>query len=218
MMTRRSRRSRLAEVAPLVVLSVSLLGAGTGCASGLSQPFSAMNAMKGQQMTVYWLQSYEAPPAAQAQNTVPNSIGGLVLPPQIQQLGQQLLSAGMTMFPGFLQGLVPPQAPTQAADVPRFHGFAIRKYQPVADSGLKGSILDLFGHSSNFKSPGETCMYADFGFALAQPNAPPADILVSLSCQQVQSYNFQWPYAQTGLTQDALGKIGAVVNKVFQGT
>ena len=214
MMIRRFR-SRLAGLAPLAALSIALLAGGTGCAPALSPPF---NTMKGQQMTVYWLQSYEAPPQAQA-SAIPNSIAGIALPPQIQQLGQQLLSAGMTMFPGFLQGLVPPQQQAaQPADVPRFHNFPIRKFQPVADAAVRDSILDLFGHQANFNPPAETCMYADFGFALAQPGGPPADILVSLSCQQVQAYNIQWPYPQTGLTQDALGKVGAVVNKVFQGT
>jgi hypothetical protein len=195
---------------------LGLFVALTGCASSLSPPFSAM---KGQAMTVYWLQSYEPAPPAQA-NANSSTIGGIVLPQEIQQLGQQLLATGMQLFPGFLQGLVPPaQAAAQPADVPRFHGFPIRKYQQVTDPAVQKSILELFGHKSNFKAPTETCMYADFGFALAQPGGQqPADILVSLSCQQVRAYNIVWPYAQTGLTQDALGKVGTVVNKVFQGT
>ena len=53
---------------------------------------------------------------------------------------------------------------------------------------------------------------------MAQPGAPaPADVLVSLSCEQVQAFNFQWPYAQTGLTPGASQKVGKIIQEVFQG-
>ncbi len=75
--------------------------------------------------------------------------------------------------------------------------------------------MDLFGHASNFTTLSQTCMYPEFGFAMAQPNGPTADVLVSLSCQQVQSYNIQWPYPHTGLTQGGDAKIVEIVKRVF---
>ena len=70
-------------------------------------------------------------------------------------------------------------------------------------------------------------MYAEFGFQIGQPmpggtvqGAPnpnaPADILVSLSCEQVQMFNHGWPYGtKTGLTPDASQKIMAVIRRSF---
>lgn len=88
----------------------------------------------------------------------------------------------------------------------------------MSDSSIKGDILDAFGHSSNFQSPSQSCMYAELGFAVAQAGNPtPADILVSLSCQQVAAYNFTWPYQPTGLTPDSEKKFSLIVKKVFQG-
>jgi hypothetical protein len=60
-------------------------------------------------------------------------------------------------------------------------------------------------------------MFAEFGFAIAQANAPPADVLVSLSCEQVQAFNFAWPYPQTGVTPDSSKKVASIAQRVFQG-
>jgi hypothetical protein len=87
----------------------------------------------------------------------------------------------------------------------------------ITDSSIKSDIVDLFGQKSNFQNATSGCMFAEFGFAIAQPNAPlPADILVSLSCQQVQTYNFAWPYPQTGITPDAEKKVATIAQRVFQ--
>lgn len=196
-------------VSILLVSGASAIAFSTGCAS-LSPPFDKM---KDSQMTVYRLQNFEPP--SQAQAAAP---AGLQLPPQIQQwitAGASLLPPGL-LPPGLVPGTAP-QAPA-AADAPRFHGFRILDYRPVNDTGIKGDIVDLFGHGSNFQSSPAACMYAEFGYAIAQPNAPtPADILVSLSCEQVQSFNFAWPYPQTGITPDASKKLGSIAQRVFQG-
>ncbi|MBC7017943.1 hypothetical protein G6O44_24800 [Salmonella enterica subsp. enterica serovar Enteritidis] len=73
-------------------------------------------------------------------------------------------------------------------------------------------------------------MFAEFGFQIgygspttgpaAAPAAGgvPADILVSLSCDQVQMFNYAWPYGtKTGLTSDSAKKIVALVQKAFGG-
>lgn len=191
--------------------ALAALAATTGCAS-VSPPF---NGMKDAQITVYRLQNFEPPPTAQA----PAATGGLQLPPQIQQW----ITAGASLLPpGLLPpGLLPNTAPAAPAppDAQRFHGFRILEWQPVNDASVKGDIVDLFGHGSNFQNTPPTCMFAEFGFAmLAQANGPtPADVLVSLSCEQVQAFNFAWPYAQTGVTPDSSKKVASIAQRVFQG-
>jgi hypothetical protein len=193
--------------AQLIVAAV----ASTGCAS-LSPPFSDM---KSSQMTVYRLQNFEPPQQPQPQAPAAT---GMQLPPQIQQwiaAGASLLPPGL-LPPGLIPGTAPlPPAPP---DAPRFHGFRILEWQAVNDAGVKGDIVDTFGHASNFTNPQFSCMYAELGFAMAQMNNPtPADVLVSLSCQQVQAFNFTWPYAQTGVTPDTEKKIAQIAQKVFAG-
>jgi hypothetical protein len=205
-------RSISSYVGPLE-LAICLLATAmstVGCGS-LSPPFDKM---KSSQMTVYRLQNFEPAAQPQAQAT-PNAW-------QIPPVLQQWIQAGASLLPpGLLPpGLVPGTAPAvpTAADAPRFHGFRVLDYQPVEDPGLKGDIVDVFGTKGNFQNATSSCMFAEFGFAIAQPNAPtPADILVSLSCEHVQSYNFMWPYAQDGLTPDASKKIVAIALRVFQG-
>ncbi len=164
-------------------------------------------------MTVYRLQNYEPPPQAQAP-----AQGGFQLPAPIQQwvqAGASLLPPGL-IPPGLLAGAAPPAPP--AADAPRFHSFRILDWQPVNDPGVKSDILDTFGHAANFTGAQFTCNYAELGFAIAQPNNPtPADILVSLSCQQVQGFNFAWPYQQTGIAPDTEKKFAQIARKVFAG-
>jgi hypothetical protein len=197
----------LGELALLTLVLVTGAGCGT-----LSPPFDKM---KDSQMTVYRLQNFEPPAQAQAEAAA----GAFQLPPQIQQwiqAGASLLPPGL-LPPGLVAGSAAPATPT-GVDVPRFHGFRILGWQPVNDSGVKGDIADLFGHASNFQNPTSSCMYAEFGFAIAQPDGPtPADILASLSCEQVQAYNFAWPYPQTGITPDSSKKIAAIAQKVFHG-
>jgi len=215
-----SRRSSRPEctVAPrscsAVLASACLLvPAATGCAT-LSPPFKDM---KSSDMTVYRLQNFEPPQQAQASAPTPSAFP---LPPQIQQwiqAGASLLPPGL-LPPGLLPGTaVPAAAPP---DAPRFHGFRILEWRQVNDPGVKEDIVDAFGHSSNFANPQFGCMYAELGFAIAQPPSagqPPADILASLSCQQVQAFNFAWPYPQTGITPDTEKKLAQIAQRVFTG-
>jgi hypothetical protein len=60
-------------------------------------------------------------------------------------------------------------------------------------------------------------MFAEFGFAIAQANQPASEILVSLSCEQVQGYGFTWPYSRTGLSPAAAQKVVSIAQRVFQG-
>ncbi|HLK39596.1 MAG TPA: hypothetical protein VKU41_22730 [Polyangiaceae bacterium] len=198
--------------AVLATCAAALATIGSLGCSSLSPPFDKM---KDSPMTVYRLQNFEPPAQAPAAPT-----SGFQLPPQIAawvQAGASLLPPGL-LPPGLIPGTAPaaPTAPTDATN--RFHGFRILGFQQITDPSIKSDIVDAFGHSSNFQNAPPSCMFAEFGFAIANPNAPtPADILVSLSCQQVQAYNFSWPYAQTGITPDTDKKIAAVAQRVFAG-
>ncbi|HEY8038829.1 MAG TPA: hypothetical protein VIF15_03515 [Polyangiaceae bacterium] len=204
-----TRHFPVLPIAQLAFAAVAVTVA-TGCSS-LSAPF---NGMKDSQMTVYRLQNFEPPPAP----TTAPAAGAMALPPQIQQwitAGASLLPPGL-LPPGLIPGTAPP-APT-AADAPRFHNFRILEWQPVNDPTIKGDVIDAFGHASNFQAATSNCMYAELGFSIAQPNNPqPADILVSLSCQQVQAFNFAWPYQATALTPDTEKKFVSIAQRVFAG-
>jgi hypothetical protein len=190
--------------------SALAFGSLAGCAT-IAPPFDKM---KDQPMTVYRLQNYEVPAQPTATATAP---GALQLPPQIQQwiqAGASLLPPGL-LPPGLLPGSAPAAPPPP--DVPRFHNFRILDYQVVTDPGVNHDIVDVFGHASNFQGSASNCMFAEFGFAMAQPNGPTADILVSLSCEQVQAFNISWPYSQSSLAPDASKKIASIAQRVFQG-
>lgn len=209
------------RLSTLTFAALALLSFSTGCSSTLSQPFEAM---KQQPITVYRLQNFEPPAAAAGAPAVPAGI-----PPQIQQwlsAGAQLLPPGL-LPPGLLPGGTP--APTVDASVPRFHNFRILGSMAVSDKTQHDDILAMFGKESSFELPRQSCMYAEFGFQIGGgggatiPGAPPvagapADILVSLSCDQVQLFNYSWPYGtKNGLTDDTSRKIVAMVQKAFGG-
>jgi hypothetical protein len=191
----------------------SLSGCVTaGCAS-LSPPFDKL---KDAPMTVLRLQNFE-PQGTQAQTQAPSqSLGGLALPPQIAQwitAGASLLPPGL-LPPGLLPGSAAASPP---ADAPRFHGFRILEAQPISDGAIRSDVVDLFGHSSNFQDQTSSCMFAEFGFAIAVPAAPADEILVSLSCEQVQSFNFAWPYGRTGISPDGSKMVVSIAQRAFQG-
>ena len=60
--------------------------------------------------------------------------------------------------------------------------------------------------------------FAEFGVSIQQQAPQPADILISLSCDQAASAGgFQWPYAKNGISSDTAKRIVAVVQKTFGG-
>lgn len=209
---------------PAFLLSVVVLALGLGstsCSTSLSQPFANL---KSQPITIHRLQNFEPQPQQAGANPA-----AAVIPPQIQQW----LSAGAAMLPpGLLPpGLLPGGTPASpaAANVPRFYNFRILQTVQVTDKQQAEDILELFGKDGNFQVPSQQCMYAEFGFQIGQgpaPGAPPgtpsstppADILVSLSCDQVQMFNYGWPYGQkTGMGPDTQKKLGQILRKAFGG-
>ncbi len=185
-----------------------------GCGASLAQPFDGM---KSAPVTSYRLQNYEPPAAAPTASGAPSTFQ---LPPQIQQW----MTAGAAMLP---PGLLPPGlipgtavAPTaqQQQQVARFHEFRILGWQNMTDAKNHDELMDIMGKEANFEVPRENCMFAEFGFSIAQVNQPPADILISLSCNQVRSFGFAWPHgSKTGLTADTTKRIIAVMQKNFGG-
>jgi hypothetical protein len=87
----------------------------------------------------------------------------------------------------------------------------------VIDSHLRDELINIFGFEKNFDDTHGSCVYAEFGFSFARIGQPPADVLVSLSCDQVQSQNFLWPHRSTGLTADSATRIVKVSQAIFVG-
>lgn len=204
-------------VAGCLVATTALPSFTAGCTPSLSQPFQGM---KGQPVTIYRLQNFEPP---QSGASVPNAA---LIPPQIQQwlnAGAALLPPGLVP-PGLLPGT--PATPT-AQDGARFYNFRVLGTVSVTDSKMRDEIVELFGKESNFQTPRQSCMYAEFGFQIGQPppagtpqgapvSSPPADILVSLSCDQVELKTYGWPYGtKTGLGPDTSKKIISIVQRAF---
>lgn len=195
----------------LVPASVALLALSTGCAPTLAAPFDQM---KASPITVYRLQNYDPPPATAAAAATPAGI-----PPQIQQW----ITAGASLLPPGLipPGLIPgaPASGAPAADqVQRFHGFRILGYTQLNDKTQHDEALAIFGTKSNFTNTQANCLYAEFGFSFASAQGQPADVMVSLSCNQVRAEGFAWPHGtQTGLSTDTSKRIIAIAQKVFGG-
>jgi hypothetical protein len=187
-----------------------------GCAGSPVAPFDSVQSAP---MTAYRLQNFEPPPQAVA---APAAAPGLLpgIPPEIQAW----IKAGASMLPpGLLPPGMNPNAPAQtpAATVdntPRFHGFRVLGMPaPVMDEKLKQELVDIFGYEKNFDNTHGNCVYAEFGFSFARIQQPPADVLVSLSCDQVQAQNFIWPHKSTGLTPDSMQRITKVAQALFGG-
>jgi hypothetical protein len=184
-----------------------------GCAGTPTAPFDSF---KTAPMTAFRLQNYEPPPQVAAAPTAPGMIPGI--PAEIQQW----IQAGASMLPpGLLPpGLIPgvgsaaPVAP-QADNTPRFHGFRILGQANVVDEKLRSELIDIMGFEKNFDDTHGNCVYAEFGFQFLRIAQPPADVLVSLSCDQVQAQNFTWPYSHTGLTPDSVKRLAKVSQSVF---
>jgi len=189
--------------------------AGAGCAGNPVAPFDSF---KSAPMTAYRLQNYEPPPQAVAPPTAPGQIPGL--PPEIQkwvQAGASMLPPGL-LPPGLIPGAGTPVATPAVDTTPRFHNFRILGMPSnVIDPKLRDELIDIFGFEKNFDDTHGSCVYAEFGFSFARMGQPPADVLVSLSCDQVQAQNFIWPHRSTGLTADSAARISKVSQSIFGG-
>ena len=203
------RRIAWARVFFQTLAFVALLGVATGCGkTGLAAPFDKM---KDQPITVLRLYSVEPPQQPQQAPQAP-----VQLPPQVQQW----LSAGASMLP---PGLLPPgllggQQQPAPQNEQRFRGFKVHGWMAVTDPKQREEILDIFGNEKNFADSRGNCMFAEFGVSIGQPGGqPPAEMLVSLSCDRVQAFNFAWPYSKQGLAAETVKRIVGVMAKSFGG-
>jgi hypothetical protein len=188
-------------------LAGTVLLMGTGCGGSLAQPFEQLKTAKAQ-VYVYRLQNFEPPAQAAATPAMPN-----FLPPQIQDLAK-LLPPGL-LPPGLFPQAGAPTAPSNQPTA-RFHNFRILGYMQLADVKTTDEVYDIFGKEKNFEMPKSQCNYSEFGFSFQSPGQQQQDILVSLSCNQVQAFNFNWPHAgKSGLGPDTSKRIIAVAQKAF---
>lgn len=202
----------------LPVLAVGLASFAFGCAGTPASPFDQMQSAP---ITAFRLQNFEPPPQPAAQAAPPTAPGMIPgVPPEIQkwiQAGASMLPPGL-LPPGLLPGMTAaaqpqPQPPIDTA--PRFHGFRILGQAPVTNEKLRKQLIDIFGFEKNFDDTHASCVYAEFGFSFARIGQPPADVLVSLSCDQVQPQNFAWPHKNQGLTPDSVKAIANISQAVF---
>jgi len=196
---------------------VALALTASGCMEGggsLAQPFGNMTQAP---ITVFRLQNFEPQPQAQGQPGAANPLG-IQIPPQIQQwieTGAKMLPPGL-LPPGLIPGSPAPAAQDNAQ---RFHGFRVLGWMALNDPHQHDEVLDILGHEQNFVPQHGSCMFAEFGISIAMPNGqPPADYLVSLSCNQIQSVSPPpWPYPETGIPAETAKRIVAVVGRAFGG-
>jgi hypothetical protein len=183
----------------------------TGCGGSPAAPFNAMDASR---VVVYRLQNYEP---AQAQQTMPGLPGlpGLPLPPEITAWAQQATSI---LPPNLLPpGILPGTAPAPAASEQRFNNFRIIAQTDVVSASTKKELADIFGHASNFDNTMSPCMYAEFGMRVEQGGMPPADTLISLSCDHVDAVGYAWPHADRGLKPDTVKRFAKVMQGIWGG-
>jgi len=196
-------------------ICLTVLSLGAGCAGSPVAPFDSF---KSAPITAYRLQNYEPPPAVAAAPTAPGQIPGL--PPEIQKwvtAGAAMLPPGLVL-PGLIPGLGAPAPAATVDNTPRFHNFRVLGMPTnVIDTKLRDELVDIFGFAKNFDDTHASCVYAEFGFSFARIGQPPADVLVSLSCDQVQAQNFIWPHKSTGLTPDSTQRIIKASQAIFGG-
>jgi hypothetical protein len=202
-----TQRSFALPTAISAALFVAVAALSSACSKPPASPFDTM---KGSQVTVFRLQNYEPPAAAAA--TLP---GAAVLPQQIQQW----LGAGASMLPPGLipPGLLPGTQAAPAVDAQRFNGFRILAATSTLTESDKSELADILGHDSSFDDSFAPCMYPEFGIREERVGAPPVDVLISFSCDQVQPVNFAWPHKNKGLTSKSTERLSKLMRKVWGG-
>jgi hypothetical protein len=206
--------------------ALALLVLGSGCTKA-AMPFDQI---KDGSVVAYRLQNYEPAPATPAATAPAAATPGLIpgVPPEIQQWIQQGAQGLGQLIP---PGLVPPEllqglggaaaAPAAAAvdTTPRFPdappNFRILGQTQVVDPVLRKKLMKVFGSKSRFQMEHASCLYAEFGIRFGMPPAPPNDVLVSFSCNQVAARGFAWPYPATGLKPTTVQKLADVINQLF---
>jgi len=211
-MTQLKPLAQIAKKAALFGFGMMLLSTSTGCGASLAQPFDQLKSQNAK-VYVYRLQNFEPP----AQQTAASATS--LIPPQIQQW---VAGAANLLPPGLIPpGLIPGVSGTPAATdttTARFRNFRILGWMEITDTNILNETYDIFGKEKNFVAPQSTCMYAEFGFSFQPMNGPKNDVLVSLSCNNTQAFDFAWPHGmKTGLASGTTNQIIDVAKKTFGG-
>ena len=178
--------------------------------------------MEKSNLLVFRLQNYEPP----VQQPAPAATGANQLAPLIQGLPTEIQTWIQQGAQG-LQQLIPPNLLNQAQaavaappapDVPRFYGFRILGQTQVSDPDLQKQLAEILGNKDHFEAPKSNCMYPELGISFG-PGAGQAsnDLLISFSCNQVQSRSFPWPHPYTGMKSDTVSDLTQVVKKLWPG-
>jgi hypothetical protein len=159
------------------------------------------------------------PPPTPVTAAAPGLIPGL--PPDLAKMGEQVLQGAQSILP---PGLIPPglfpgqpaTTPIAAPPPPMFKAWAIQG-QPiqVSDEETREEILDLFGDEDSFQAERPNCFSPGMGISIARSGGAPVDLMISLSCSQVQGDGFQWPYKANGFTSDTSSRLGKIFEKFF---
>lgn len=199
-----------------------------GCAARTA-PFNEMDEAS---ITVLQLQGQYTPPAAvpapgAPAGGLPQLIPGLPVPPELQQMGQQILQGAQQALPGLIPpGLIPGAQPqpqvTPAQPPPRLfkNTYVIGAERQLTtapdDEDLRNQILDLFGDEDSFSADRGNCFSPGLGISMVRPTNPvPVDVMVSLSCNQAVGDGFRWPYPVNGLTAESRQKLSAIYQQLF---
>ncbi len=210
------------QIRTIALVAAALASLSVGCKGSPASPFDRL---KDSPITVYRLQNWEPPQAtAAATPAIPGASMIPGLPPEIQTwISQGAQGMGSLIPPGLLPpGLIPGTATPGAtpaalpADAPRFEGFRIIQQSQVMDQKIRDQIIDLVGYESSFETKSSNCLYPELGMSFAG-GTPPADVLVSFSCKQVQARNFQWPFPENGLKKDTVDKFQSMTQQLFGG-
>jgi hypothetical protein len=203
------------------LLTIALGGAAIGCASAPAAPFDTL---KTSNVLAFRLQNFEPPPpVAAAPSATPQAPMIPGIPPEITQWAQQALP-GLQQFlpPGLIPGAGAAAAapPPPAPEAPRFPmaapNFRILNQTQVLDPAVKEELGKLLGDPDNFQADHGNCMYAEMGLSFSGAASPqPNDLLISFSCNQIDSRTFAWPHPNHGLKPDTVKKLETLVQKIW---
>lgn len=215
-LSQRSVWRKRALQSALVLLCVVPLG--TGCVSRAA-PFDELD---DAQVTILRLQQQpqqQPMPTAPGQSGTP-MIPGLPLPPELQQMGQQLLQQwqqylppgmGVPGMPG--QNPAQPQQPQQRLYK---NQWAITAEQPLLDDNLKAELLDIFGDEASFQTDRGNCFYPGMAAVFSTPErVEPVEVVVSLSCNQAVGYGFPWPHPGSGFTPETHQQLTSIYQRLW---
>lgn len=105
----------------------------------------------------------------------------------------------------------------------RLAGFRVLQSVEVADPALRDEIVSIFAHAEGFNDQAQSCLHPEMAFtfsappagAIASPAGAEAIVLVSLSCNRVESRGFSWPFSGTGLDLGTVQRLATLADKLF---